>query len=294
MNIDQVRIKGKPLVRATPADVDALEKDLWIAFPGGYREYVTKLGEGVLGGDFVRIYPPWRIAKELDDWRQRIKKHWFWDKGRAILPKQRALECVIIGDTTNGDEIVFHPTRPGHLFVLPRDEETVFVAGADLFAAIDFACSSGKLTEAFATRDFEPFDSRKDAKKKTPKSESADPEGGSQEALVSGAKEWAKRHGMRKEAQKALREMLADEKVMGVTKKESPEHKTTLVSEALVMEGRYPTHEGYLAVYRVDDVKTGFEIATYTWNKDETERGSGGTGTYAPNFTNIAKLRKSQ
>ena len=69
MKIDDVETIGGPLVLATQADVDALEAKLWIRFPEGYREYVTRLGEGVLGGTMVRIYPPWRIEKELSRWR---------------------------------------------------------------------------------------------------------------------------------------------------------------------------------------------------------------------------------
>ena len=65
MNIEDIQAIGKPLVLATAAEVDELSSRLWITFPSGYLEYVTRLGEGVLGGSFVRIYPPWRIEKEL-------------------------------------------------------------------------------------------------------------------------------------------------------------------------------------------------------------------------------------
>ena len=63
MKIEDVQVAGKPLVLATAADVDALASRLWIAVPSGYREYVTRVGEGVLGGSFVRIYPPWRSPR---------------------------------------------------------------------------------------------------------------------------------------------------------------------------------------------------------------------------------------
>lgn len=111
MKLEDIRIVGEPLVLATPADVDGLESRLWIAFPEGYRDYVTRLGEGILGGSFIRIYPPWRIENEIAEWRRRINKYWFWDEGRHVLPKECALECVIIGDTRSGDEIVFHPVH---------------------------------------------------------------------------------------------------------------------------------------------------------------------------------------
>ena len=98
---------------------------------------MTRLGEGVLGS-FIRVYPPWRIERELGEWRRRIDKYWFWNDGHEQLPKERARECVILGDTMNGDELVFHPNRRNHLFVLPSESEQVYDAGADMLAAIEW------------------------------------------------------------------------------------------------------------------------------------------------------------
>jgi hypothetical protein len=64
LHINDIQVSGMPLVLAKPPEVNALESQLWITFPDGYREYVTKLGERVLGL-FVRVYPPWRILKGL-------------------------------------------------------------------------------------------------------------------------------------------------------------------------------------------------------------------------------------
>lgn len=161
MNLSNVKIIGGPLVLATDAQVDELEASLDVAFPKGYREYVTTLGEGVLGGTFVRVYPPWRIAKELQEWRERIAMYWFWDQGKSILTQERALESIIITDTLNGDELVFHPEEPAQLVVLPRHSEDIFEAGLNLLDAVEWMCSSGKLTKRFKARNFEPFDSRK-------------------------------------------------------------------------------------------------------------------------------------
>jgi hypothetical protein len=73
---DNITVIGSPLVLSTPAEVDAAEAHLGIRFPTGYREYVTKFGEGVLGGSYIRIYPPHRIlgrtSNNLLRWRQRI------------------------------------------------------------------------------------------------------------------------------------------------------------------------------------------------------------------------------
>ncbi|MEP7218584.1 MAG: SMI1/KNR4 family protein, partial [Bacteroidota bacterium] len=137
MKIEDVQIIETPLVLATPEEVDALASQLWITFPEGYREYMSRLGEGILGL-LVRIYPPWKVANELPSWRRRINRYWFWDAGRDLLPKARAIECIVIGDTMGGDELIFHPCRPDRLFMLPRDSERIFEAGNDLLSAIDW------------------------------------------------------------------------------------------------------------------------------------------------------------
>ena len=154
---------GGPRVLATVDEVDAAEAKLGVRFPTGYREYVTHLGEGVLGGSYIRIYPPRRILSgpnNVTEWRQRIDEFWFWDDGKDVLTKEMALQSVIIGDTLNGDELVVHPSNPERVLVLPRDSETIYVGGEGLAATIEWLCSSGELTEPFVERDFEPFDSR--------------------------------------------------------------------------------------------------------------------------------------
>ncbi len=163
---NDTRVIGGPLVLSSPAEVDVAEAQLSIRFPTGYREYVTRFGEGVLGGSFVRIYPPRRILtgdNNLAEWRERIAEFWFWDEGRDVLTKEQALESVIIGDTLNGDELIVHPDNPERIYVLPRYSENIYIAGEGLPEAIEWLCRSGTLVEPFPARDFEPFDSRSDA-----------------------------------------------------------------------------------------------------------------------------------
>ena len=169
MKIEDIQISGDALVLATEKEVTAMETRLGTRFPAGYGEFITRLGEGTLGGHYIRIYPPWRILtgeNNLEEWRERVEEYWFWDEGRKILSKEKALECIIVGDTVDGDEIIFHPSEPDVLYILPREEETIYKVGSGLFkkpgllAAIDWLCSSGKLTTKFKERNFEPFDSR--------------------------------------------------------------------------------------------------------------------------------------
>ncbi len=240
MKIGDVEIIGGPLVLAMEADVDALEAKHWIRFPEGYREYVTRLGEGVLGGSMVRIYPPWRIEKELSPWRARIKKYWFWDEGKELLPRERAPECVVLGDTVNGDELIFHPGRPDRLFVLPHESENIFDLGRDVLEAVEWMCASGQLVEPFAERRFELFDSRELGEPAgSGEVRVTDPEGEALDDLIELGRQWAERHAARQLSQQGLVGAIGEGKT------------GNLLHEAIVLEGTFPYEAGYLALYSV-------------------------------------------
>lgn len=279
MKISDIQIASQPLVLASPAEVEALESQWWITFPAGYREYVTELGEGVLGGSLVRIYPPWRIAHELNEWRRRIATCWRWGDCPEPLPSERARECVLVGDTLDGDELVFHPHRPNKLFVLPRHSETVLVAGDDLLAAIDWICGSGELVEPFSERIFEPFDSRlESADRSVLQNDVTDPEGESLNDLVELAQQWAKRHAARTAAQKDLNRHSRDGK------------RTRLQFEALMPDGEYPYIPSYVAAYGIDDAATRLEVGTLVFQWNDASHGS----FYLPHEANQAKLKNAK
>jgi hypothetical protein len=140
LSLQKVKVSDYAKTLATAADVEKLEKKLSVQLPLGYKEYVTTFGDGVLS-DCVRVYLPKQIERELKPWRKRIKQHWFWDETPKVLPQDRALECIVIADTLNGDEVVFHPNDNKRLYVLPRDFEQSFLAGSDLLEAIEWLLS---------------------------------------------------------------------------------------------------------------------------------------------------------
>ncbi|MEO0842352.1 MAG: SMI1/KNR4 family protein [Cyanobacteria bacterium J06641_2] len=166
MELSDISVIGAPLFLSSSSDVDKTQTQLGIKFPVGYREYVTELGEGTLGGNYIRIYPPMRILSGMNniyEWRERIVEYWFWDESPDILTQTQASDCVIIGDTVNGDEIVVHPSNHERIYILPRDEEFIPFVDGGLFKALEWLCSSGVLTEPFAEREFNPFDSNEEA-----------------------------------------------------------------------------------------------------------------------------------
>jgi hypothetical protein len=267
MDLKSIHVVGGPMVRATTAEMADAESQLWITFPRGYREYVTTLGEGVLGGSFVRVYPPWRVLRELAPWRERVRKYWFWEKGRKLLPKERAIESVILGDTVGGDELVFHPGKPDRLFVLPRQRETIFEAGADLLTAVEWMCGSGKLTKRFTERDFEPFDSRKE-KTRPEKSDKtrAEPED-TLEATVASLQKWSGRHGLAKAVQRGFKEWLAnyDEPILGLrkTKVKKEKIKPVLKDQVLVFQPEKYTEPRVVITLTLVDSESGAHVGEY-------------------------------
>jgi hypothetical protein len=144
MDYSSVHLMNEKLVLVPPAEVAQLEQQLGTKMPMGYQDFVATLGVGILN-DTVRVYTPRRIARELKDFQQRWDEYWFWDEGRDILSKEKALESIIIADTGNGDELIFHPSQPNKLYLLPRDSGQIFEPGSGLDEAIEWILHSGVL-----------------------------------------------------------------------------------------------------------------------------------------------------
>jgi hypothetical protein len=182
--------------------------------------------------------------------------------------------------------MVFHPSRRDRLIVLPRDDEQIFDAGADLLAAVEWICGSGHLVETLPELDFEPFDSRQQEHGIEAEPGSGrvnDPEGESLDDLVDLGKRWAERHSARKMAEQDLKKQVSDLK-----KQIGADRTSTLLYEAIVLDGSYPYQAVYQAVFRIADKSSRLEVGTFTWHADDDSHGF----EYAPNHANLAKLAK--
>ncbi len=171
LDIDRVEIRGAPVVLVSDAEVDEMQDRLGIELPDGYRDYVTRLGEGRLNV-FVRVHPPWRIMAELDEHRGTMSAYWFWESGKVPFGQEEAMESIQIADTMDGDVIVFHPSDHKRIIVLPRHGDRLYVRGPDLLETINWVCSGGAIRRFGPLRYFEPFDSRLDSDR-TPRATSA-------------------------------------------------------------------------------------------------------------------------
>lgn len=159
LDLRKVEIQGGPLVLASHAEVDDLESRLRVRFPDGYREYVTRIGEGDLNV-LIRVYPPWRVLAELDGHRGMMAGSWYWDASEATFGQDEAMESIPLADSIDGDTILFHPADPTKIIVLPRHDERLVARGPDLLETIEWICSGGTGTIEGAGWTFTPFDSR--------------------------------------------------------------------------------------------------------------------------------------
>ncbi len=239
-------------------EVKAFEEEFWVKFPKGYLEYITNFGEGVLA-ETIRIYPPRRIKEELPVWRQRIKDYWFWNEEPRLLPKERALEAIVLGDTLNGDELIFHPSFPEKIFILPHEDESVILAGDNLPDVIQEIFDDVKENTEFELN-FEPYDSRNIERNFNVEFQS--PEGESIEELMNRIEEWKIRNFTEKQAEKMLAEYL------------KPNYEAKFVSEGIYLKTEN-MDIGYFINYEIFDMNNGEKIGIFRFNKNSQSYGGG-------------------
>jgi hypothetical protein len=129
-----IQVKGKRTGVAA-ADLAKLRKAIGSDLPAGYVDLVSTHGPGMLAGK-VRVYGPRTIARERKKWHARLAKYWFWGAG-PLLTQIDAKQAVLVADTLDGDELVFHPRTPNTMLVLPREtEEVVLASHAGLLPAL--------------------------------------------------------------------------------------------------------------------------------------------------------------
>jgi hypothetical protein len=146
------------LFLASVEEIKSAEDDLKIVFESDYKHHVMTYGNGILGGSFIHIYLPSQILTDIDAWKSRINEYWRLDNGKEVLTKAQVLKSVIVGDTLEGDEIIYFNDS---YFILPKNFETIYKIGNTLTESIEWICSSGILVKAFEERNFEPFEKNK-------------------------------------------------------------------------------------------------------------------------------------
>ena len=148
---------------ATADDVADLESRLGCRMPSGYADFVERLGVGALG-HFVRVLGPTELPARTLEWRERIQEYWFWDTSESgVEPATLQQAGVLVADSFDGDELCFDPADPDVLFVLPRDEDVAYRAGAGLLGALEWMLSGAVLNPWVEGWTFETWTHRSEA-----------------------------------------------------------------------------------------------------------------------------------
>ncbi|MBR7743201.1 hypothetical protein KC207_07855 [Phycicoccus sp. BSK3Z-2] len=98
---------------------------------------MTRLGPGDLG-HLLRVVTPDVLVAATRDWRRRVGEYWFWQVPDAVSVDALRERGLLLGDTSDGDELVVDPARPDTLVVLPRDADDAVVVEGGLLAAVDW------------------------------------------------------------------------------------------------------------------------------------------------------------
>jgi hypothetical protein len=161
MTLDDILPAAAERFHNNPLDVDLVEQILGARFPVGYREFIARLGGGVLA-DFLRIFPPRRIlysSTGVEGQRHLIDEHWFWQQGAPLLAKTRGVETILLADTKCGAELIFHLSTPDRIYALSGDDDKmIYVAGDGFMPALEWVLTSGVLVEPGRALRFQPMD----------------------------------------------------------------------------------------------------------------------------------------
>jgi len=145
------------LVTIPESHVVALEQILGIPLPHGYYTFMTTLGLGIYC-DVVALFPPEQIlaeyTEEVDGWAS------FWENPDAVLSREQLQVSIPLGKSIEGDQIIFCPTYPERLFVLPRHDNVIYWIPEGFKALLHWVSAAGVINEQPAFTYFEPF--RKD------------------------------------------------------------------------------------------------------------------------------------
>lgn len=146
MNLDDVYKVSDNLEVASPGDLKSAETSLGASFPDDYGEYVTRLGQGELC-DFLRMLMPVEVIQRTRDFRELVESDLIWEgeQREAYIPRGRALNCVALAYTIDGDTLLFHPVQTERFYFWTRDAGIVDDVGQTLEEAIQWLGNAGNL-----------------------------------------------------------------------------------------------------------------------------------------------------
>lgn len=127
----------------------SLEQKGLAKFPQPYIDFMKTYGSGTYGGAICINIPDFNILKDLAEYD-------FWEYKDAPITKEQLYECVVIGNSIDGDYIAIHAMVKGYI-LLPRGSDIIELFPND---NENFICSINKIGKFLYDEDlanyFEP------------------------------------------------------------------------------------------------------------------------------------------
>jgi hypothetical protein len=122
-------IPNAPLSPVSREVLESIESSLGFTFPEDYREFVMTLGVGETEFHLQALSPRKIAENELWNSQDLLAEFWFWEDSPDILTQAQAIECAPFFSSSDGDQILFHPSDRDRWFILQHDveDETVIV-----------------------------------------------------------------------------------------------------------------------------------------------------------------------
>jgi hypothetical protein len=160
MLFGDVYLVSNKLQRIPQAQIAELQRSLGIMLPKGYAEFMATLGIGDYCG-LLMVYKPEQVLQENRNapWYSRLYFH--WEDEHDVLPKGEVLNCLIFASTNVGDNLIFHPDIPDRLFVLPRNDDTIYWVPDSFFNPLEWYSKDGLVDDRPSFKWFESYGDRK-------------------------------------------------------------------------------------------------------------------------------------
>jgi hypothetical protein len=124
MDFDQVHVISRHNNPVPLKEVEALQTQIGVALPSGYVDFIRRFGEGEYC-DLFYIHSPSTLLKRLPDFRSVWADYWFFEGSEHLLSQEEVQQSYLLGESKDGDEIVFYPPRSHELYMLPRHSEKI-------------------------------------------------------------------------------------------------------------------------------------------------------------------------
>lgn len=122
--------------RLSESELVSIEQKGQIRLPQAYRDFMKTYGDGTYSGVICINCPDFEL---LDKYAEDD----FWEYDGAPIRREQMKECVVIGNSIDGDYIAIHDDVDGYI-LLPRQEDRITLFP---YSNEDFLCTVNRIGE---------------------------------------------------------------------------------------------------------------------------------------------------